>query len=155
MGSADYVTYIYRLTENDAKEVAQIGASIDTAKINVNEIVMESWVYLLGTYGGIKTYRFDDLGNFATSDTEFILERKTYVLTTTADLPVEISGEDNMLPKGSHIVLNATDNESYVTFTITETGQTGMMKIQRGDDYFVKIHGMDETECFEELPYAG
>lgn len=156
MASEDYVTYIYRLTETKAEEVAQIDASIDTGNINVNEIVMESWVYLLGTYGGVKSYRFDENGNYATSDTEYTFENNTYVLTTTTDLPVTIGESDSTLPAGSHIVLNATDDESYVTFTISETGQTGVLKVQRGEDFYnVTIAGMSENDCFEELPYAG
>lgn len=155
--SDDYVTYIYRLTDGRIEEIDQIGAAIDTGNINSDEIVMESWVYLLGTYGGVKTYTFDENQEFVTEDTEYILHRNEFVLTTTVDLPVTLEGADSILPAGSHIILNATDNETYVTFTIQETGQTGVLEVQRdeNDYYNVSINGMNENDCFEFLPYAG
>lgn len=157
MGSDDYVTYIYRLTDGVIEEIAEIDASIDAGNINTYGIVMESWINLLGTYGGVKTYHFDENGGFSTEDTEYVLKRNEFLLTTTVDLPVTLDEAPSTLPAGSHIILNATDNETYVTFTIQETGQTGVLEIQRDtNDYFtISINGMNENDCFEVLPYAG
>ena len=118
---------------------------------------MEAWVYFLGTYGGLKTYRFAPNHGFTTEDEEYILYDNEFVLTTTVDLPVTLEGVESTLPSGSHIVLTATDGESYVKFIIQETGQTGKMEVQRGTEetYKLTINGMDENECFEMLPYAG
>ncbi len=157
MASDDYVTYVYRLTEGVIEEVTQIGAAIDQGNVNSSKIRMESRVYLLGTYGGVQTYYFDENGEFVTDDTEYNLHRNEYVLKTTADIPVILEDAESILPAGSHIVLNATDGESYVKFTIQETGQKGMFDVRRDENeiYKILIDGMDEYDCFEELPYAG
>ena len=157
MASDDYVTFIYRLTNGVIEKVEEINASINKGNINAKEIVMESWVYLLGTYGGVKTYRFDENHDFVTEDTEYFLHRNQHALRTKAELPVTIGGAESILPAGSNIVLNATDGETYVKFTILETGQEGILNVQRtaGDYYNVTIAGQNEYDCFENLPYAG
>lgn len=157
MASDDCVTYVYRLTDGVIEEIAQVDGAVDAGNINSNEIVIESYVYLLGTYEGVKTYIFDENGGFSTADTEYILHQNEYVLTTKADLSVTLDGSESILPSGSHIILNATDNETYVSFTIQETGQTGVLEIQRAEDdfYNVTINGINENDCFEFLPYAG
>lgn len=156
MGSDDYVTYIYRLTNGVLEKVNEVYAAVDSGNINPHEMKMESWVNLLGTYGGVKKYYFDKNGEFVTKDTEYILEKNEFVLTTTADLPVVIEEAESILPAGSHIILNGTDGETYVKFTIQETGQKGTLEVQKedGNHYFL-INGMNENDCFEILPYAG
>ena len=79
------------------------------------------------------------------------------VLTAKADLPIILNEAESVLPSGSHITLTATDGESYVKFTIQETGQCGTLQLQRGtgESYAVYINGMNENDCFEFLPYAG
>ena len=155
--SDDYVTYIYRLTEGRIQEIDQLKGSISMGNINSDKIVMEFWVNLLGTYGGVKNYRFDENQEFVTEDTEYRLSENQVVLTTMVDLPVILEETDSILPAGSHIVLNSTDGERFVKFTIQETGQTGVLLVQRaeGDYYNVSINGINESECFEFLPYAG
>ena len=61
MGSDDYVTYVYRVTNGVLEKVNEVYAAIDAANINTHEIKMESWVFLLGTYGGVKNYHFDEI----------------------------------------------------------------------------------------------
>lgn len=157
MASDDYVTFLYRLTNGVIEEAVEVNAAIHAGNINPNEIVMEAWVYFLGTYGGFKTYRFAENHGFTTEDQEYVLHGNEFVLTTTVDLPVTLEGADSTLPAGSHIVLTATDGESYVKFTIQETGQNGKLEVQRGEEetYRLFINGIDEYECFEILPYAG
>ena len=157
MASDDYVTFIYRLTNGLIEKVEEINASVDEGNVNSREIVMESWVYFLGTYGGVKAYHFDENHEFVTEDTEYILHRNHFALRTKTELPVIIGGAESILPTGSNIVLNATDGETYVKFTIQETGQEGILNVQRaaGDYYNVTIAGQNEYDCFENLPYAG
>lgn len=154
--SDDYLTYIFRLTEGKLEKVDEIYAAIDEGNISAYEIRMETAIYFLGTYGGVKDYRFDESGEFVTDDSEYLLHRNECVLTTKADLPVTLEGAESILPAGSHIILNATDDESYVKFTIQETGQTGILMAERiEDEYYISINGMNENDCFEFLPYAG
>ncbi len=163
MASDDYVTSVYWLLEDAMLKIAEIDASIDAGNINSEGILMESWVYLLGTYGGLKTYHFDEnevAGRnnvLVTEDEEYILHRNEFVLTTTVELPVMLEEEESTLPAGSQILLTATDGETYVKFTIPETGQTGVLEVERSaEDYYnVSINGMNENDCFEFLPYAG
>lgn len=157
--SDDYETSVYRLTDGIIEKIDTFGSSIDAGNINAHEMKMETWIYFLGTYGGMKTYRFDEKGKLATSDTEYVLERNQYVLTTKTDLPVLLDGEDadSTLPSGSHIILKATDGETYVKFVVQETGQTGTMMVQRDPKEWsnITINGINENDCFEMLPYAG
>lgn len=155
--SDDYETTIYRLSDGVIEKVTEITAAVDQGNVNSDEILMESWVYMLGTYGGVKNYYFDDNGRFVTDDTEFLLHRNEYVLTTTKSLPVTLDNVESILPAGSHIVLNATDDETCVTFTIQETGQVGTLQVSRDENNYdhIVIDGMNENECFEILPYAG
>ena len=157
MASDDYVTYIYRLTNGVIEKTEEIYGAIDAGNINAHEVKMEFWVNILGTYGGTKNYHFDEDGNFVTEDTEYILGRNDYALTTTVELPVSINDVESMLPVGSHIIINATDGENYVKFTIQETGETGILNVVRDKEEYYKIFidGKTEDECFEMLPYAG
>ena len=155
--SDDYVTYVYRITDGLIDQVAQIYGAIDAGNINTNGILMKFWVDFLGTYGGVKKYYFDENLEFVTADTEYRLHNNEFVLTTKVDLPVTLEGSESILPAGSHIILNATDGESYAAFTIQETGQSGVLSVERdaNDYYSVSVNGMNEQECFEFLPYAG
>ncbi len=155
--SDDYMTTIYRLTDGNIEKMKELYVAIDSGNINPHEVTMEFRVNLLGTYGGIKNYHFDESGKFVTEDTEFSLHRNQYVLTSKVDLPVTLEGMESTLPAGSHIVLNASDGETYVKFTIRETGQKGTLFVERDREqyYRVLVNGMDENECFEMLPYAG
>lgn len=155
--SDDYKTYIFRLTEGKLEKIEEIYAGIDENNVNVREIRMEETIDLLGTYGGIKNYHFDENGQFVTYETEYLLQRNSFVLTTKVDIPVTLEGAESSLPAGSHIILFATDNETYVKFTIQETGQSGLMMVERNEnDYYqITINGMNEQDCFELLPYAG
>lgn len=155
--SDDYLTVIYRLTDGRLEKVDEVYAAIDGGNINTQQIRMEFWVNLLGTYGGVKDYHLNEKQEFVTEDAEFKLYNNKFVLTTLVDLPVVLEETDSILPSGSHIVINTTDNQTYVTFTIQETGQNGMLMVQRdeNDYYNISINGMNENECFEILPYAG
>lgn len=155
--SDDYKTYIFRLTDGKLEKVDEIYAGIDENNINIGEIRIRETIYLLGTYGGVKNYFFDESGAFVTNDTEHQLSKNTFVLTTKAELPVLLEGKESSLPAGSHIILTGTDDETYVKFTIQETGQQGQMMVERNEnDYYrITIGGMDENDCFELLPYAG
>lgn len=155
--SDDYKTYIFRVTEGTLEKVDEIYAAIDMGNISAYEIRMETAIYFLGTYGGVKSYHFDENGDFVTEDSEYLLYKNEYALTTTVDLPVTLEGAQSILPAGSHIILNATDDETYVKFTIQETGQTGVLQAERdeNDYYNLSINGMNENDCFEFLPYAG
>lgn len=155
--SDDYKTYIFRLTEGKLEKIEEIYAGIDENNVNVHEIIIEETIYLLGTYHGLKNYRFDENGKFVTEDTEYLLAKNEMVLTTKTDIPVILEEMESILPAGSHIVLTATDNETYVKFSIQETGQQGMMLVERNEnDYYqITINGINENDCFEMLPYAG
>ena len=70
---------------------------------------------------------------------------------------MSINDVESTLPAGSHIIINGTDGETYVKFTIQETGEAGILNVVRDKDeyYKISIDGKDENECFEMLPYAG
>ncbi len=157
VASDDFVTTIYDLSGGRIQQIAEIGASVDSGNINIHEVQMEFAIDLLGTYTGVKTYQITETGELQTEDTEYILHRNETVLTTTVDLPVVLEGGESTLPAGSHIILTVTDGETYAKFVIQETGQTGVISVERDSEeyYHFRVNGMDEWECFEMLPYAG
>lgn len=156
-GSDDYVTNVYRLTDGVLTRTDHVEASVDPGSVSPWKIDMERWVYVLGTYGGRQTYQFTEEGKLITEDTEYQLEGNDFVLTTKIDLAVTMEEQETTLPAGSHVVLTATDNDSYVKFVIRETGQSGSLKISRNakEYYRIVVDGRDEYDCFEILPYAG
>lgn len=157
LASDDYVTCIFRLTDGKLEKIAEADGAIDEKNINSDAIDLQRWVYILGTYGGTKTYHFAENGMLVTEDSEYELKNNAYVLTTKTGIPVTIDDTENTLPAGSHIILTATDEESYVKFTIQETGQTGKMTLSRTEDGFAFeiVDGKTEYDCFEVVPYAG
>lgn len=155
--SDDYDTYIYRLTEGKIQETGSVMAAIDTGNMNLEEIVMEERVNFLGSYDGQRIYRFNENHELETEETELNLWKNDKVLTTTIDLPVTLGEKQSVLPAGSHMIIKATDDQTYVKFIIQETGQTGVLNVTRAENdyYSISIDGKDEHECFEVLPYAG
>lgn len=156
-GSDDYVTNVYRLTDGVLTKTDHVEASVDPGSVSPWKIDMERWVYVLGTYGGRQTYHFTEEGKLVTEDTEYQLVGNDFVLTTKIDLAVTMEEQETTLPAGSHVILTATDNDSYVKFVIRETGQSGSLTISRNEKeyYRVVVDGRDEYDCFEVLPYAG
>lgn len=157
MASDDYMTDVFRLTDGNLESISAIEGAIDEKNVNSDSIDLERWVYILGTYGGTKTYHFAENGMLVTEDTEYELKNNAYVLTTKTGIPVTIDDTENTLPAGSRIILTATDGESYVKFTIQETGQNGKMLLSRTEDGFAFeiVDGKTEYDCFEVVPYAG
>ncbi len=155
--SDDYYTYVYRLTDGRIIEAGSTMAAIDTGNISTEAIVMEERVDFLGSYTGKRVYRFNEKHEFETEETEFDLQKNEFVLTTSTELSATLEGKEGILPVGSHLIIKATDNYTYVKFIIPETGQSGIMDVVRdeNDYYNISINGKDEHDCFKILPYAG
>lgn len=155
--SDDYYTYVYRLTDGKIREAGSTMAAIDKGNINLDTIIMEEKVDFLGSYTGKRTYRFNEGHELKTEETEFDLQKNEIVLTTSTELTVTLEGKEGILPVGSHVLIKATDDQTYVRFIIQETGQSGLMDVVRdeNDYYNISINGKDEHDCFKILPYAG
>lgn len=155
--SDDYVTNVYCLSDGVLSQTDHVEASVNPGSISPWKVDMETWVYILGTYGGKMSYHFTEEGKLLTEDMEYQLVENDFVLTTTTDLPVSMEEQETILPAGSHVILTATDNESYVKFVIQESGQTGTLYLSRNEKeyYRIIVDGKDEYDCFEILPYAG
>lgn len=159
LASDDYETYVYRLESGKLQEINWLRGRVDRNTLTADSFVLETPVYMLGTYQARKTYRMGEGGKFFTEGTEYAFWNNEFVLTTKTELPVTLEGADNILPAGSNIVLTATDDETYVRFRIQETGQEGILAVERNPDPEVypniTIDGKNENDCFELLPYAG
>lgn len=155
--SDDYYTYVYRLTDGMIQEAGSIMAAIDKGNINLDTIIMEERVDFLGSYTGKRTYQFNEEHELKTDETELDLQKNKIVLTTSTELSATLEGKEGILPVGSHMIIKATDNQTYVKFIIQETGQSGIMDVIRdeNDYYSISIDGKDEHDCFKILPYAG
>ncbi len=80
-------------------------------------------------------------------------------LVTKAEFPVRMDGApaDASLPIGTVIKPTETDGETWFRF-ITIDGDEGVITVGQPSEYdgaMFAIGGIDETDCFEYVPYAG
>lgn len=157
--SADYVTTLYRLEENQVTASDTIDAYYTHSTISAGKATMASDIYLMGTYTMERDYTIED-GKFIPENDLYTLVSTDYVseLTTTRELPVIINGEDVLLPVGSKVQMYQTDAESVVYLYVIDIGVVAELEIEKQDtEYFyeILIDGISENEYFERLPYAG
>lgn len=162
--SDDYVTSLYEITDGDIKFCDEMpGAGLDGGTINTESIILNVYLYTLGTYISKTEYEIDENGKFRQVDEMYHIgsenpTNNTAVLTTIQELPVVIDGMNTVLPAGSHISITGTDDVSIATFYDVDTQQEGEIHYERGegeDSWIIYINGCSEYDYFENLPYAG
>ncbi len=86
------------------------------------------------------------------SDHDWSNEYRT--LCTTCELPATVDGAAVTLAVGTRLVPSASDLESYVD-VLCEDGTTARLEIAvNTDNYGYLIAGMEDSACFEFIPYA-
>ena len=124
-----------------------------------------SRVYALGTYTGYKTYSVGNDGLPISEDKMYTLINEgmewEIALTSTCDLKVQISENggakyrEETLPEGTSFMPRRTDGETMIEMEL-EDGRNCIILLEKSKDgggYL--INGMEEYDCFEDLPYAG
>ena len=88
----------------------------------------------------------------------FTPNREWQGLTTMKELPVTVNGQQTMLPVGTSLFIDATDNAGTAWFTTDEASGAISGEIyyeRKEDDYQLYINGISEYEYFEMIPYTG
>lgn len=100
-----------------------------------------------------KEYKLD----YSSQDTE----EYRVTLTSTRELEVVMLDENGepgakeKLPSGTIFTILATDGESYVRTELDDGRQCRIYVEKQSDAWGWTVNGLDESECFEFVPYAG
>ncbi len=179
MESCDYATWLMRYAngelmlaespydDEESGDWLPLSCSGVVMDIDNGVITVEATVDILGTWGAKIPYRLSETafalervpGSVWTRDTSMLdPEYWGYcTLITTRELPVTFDGESapSTLEKGVKLATTQTDLETYVGF-VTEDGREGRIAVVRDtENWGWLIDGINESEFFEVVPYAG
>lgn len=136
--------------------------------VDGNKIVLAGYQDILGTYFGSRVFEFkDDMFTLA-DDGLWLFERdvideETWEFAGIApmqDIPVTFIADgvetEGVIAAGEKFLITASDKVSVVHF-ILQDGRTGCFAVEPDTEtgWGVKVNGMNETELFEVLHYAG
>lgn len=116
---------------------------------------------LLGTYIVFRHYQVGPDGLPKALEDIYSIVENDYSITSTVELPVQmhkgdresVLREQETLPSGTKYYLRKTDGKTFVEMEL-EDGRRCDILLEK-DDFFSKINGMDEVDCFEFLRYVG
>jgi len=118
------------------------------------QFTIASTRYLLGTYTATRPFAIGPDGVFAPVEGYgWTFDRNEFWLELRCDLDAIINEETVTLPAGSHILLSATDGESWVEF-LAEDYSTGRLSVSRSQNGWL-VDGVNEQDAFVTMPYAG
>ena len=111
--------------------------------------------YVLGTYGGKRDFAVNDQGLIAPVEgSVWSFEGNETWLKTVKELPVALEGVGSVLPAGTELSLTGFDGDT--AYFVTKEGTAGTILLEKNDSFWGwLIDGVEETEYFENLPYAG
>lgn len=161
--SDDFVTFLYEIVDGAAVKTWQsdMWVSVKPGAVGAEHLKLNKVVDVLGTYSAVADYHIDDKGELV-EDSE-VYEINTGIwglreLTVKKEVPVTIGGEKSVLGVGEKIRVVGTDNVGVVYVRNLKTGVEGEIEFTRGegeDSWQVLIDGVQDTEYFENVPYAG
>jgi hypothetical protein len=161
--SDDYYTNVYRLGGGASLEKTDETLGY-VRKVDGATIKVKDFIYVLGTYMSDCEFTLgDDMTLTPAGDGLWHVEdiegygNGTY-LTTKVALPVEWLEDGSYvvgtLSTGESIRITASDRET-VAYFVCKDDKEGRLYFETGDGWGLIINGMDEYDCFEELPYEG
>ncbi len=160
--SDDYVTFLYEITEGSIILRSSLeSVSLERGTVSAGGMTLLMRLGVLGNYDSLMEYGIGEDGALAQAEEVFEILQDGYawhVLTLVKELPVTMNGESAVLPEGSRIRITGTDNAGTAYFTEENTGDTGSISYEYGDEenvWELYIDGVSEYEYFEMLPYAG
>lgn len=160
MASDDYLTYVYEITDGQIMKTYESGdfATVRQGTVTLQGMQLGVRVDALGTYTAYGDYvltqegTLEQAGQWYTIDTVY----DSQVLTTVQELPVTADNGDTVLPAGSRLRIIGTDGQSIMRYRLENSVEEGEIHFTRGEENWqIIINGVNETEYFEELPYAG
>lgn len=176
-GSDDYFTYAWRW-DGELREISFTGElrygndgsaqnCLDGAvegigmpedgSDSVPAISVGSFIYMLGTYGGHRSYALGEDGAIAPmADSVWTFTNNEVYLETAAALPATMeNGGSTELPAGTKLVLTGTNAVDTMWF-MTESGEAGSLSVkQDASSGSWLVGGINENDAFVSLPYAG
>lgn len=160
--SDDYVTFLYEITDGTITLRSSLeSVSLERGTVSAGAMTLVMRLGVLGNYDSLMEYEIGEDGTLAQTEEVFEILQDGYawhILTLVKELPVTIDGEAAVLPEGSRIRITGTDNAGTAYFTEEDTGETGSISYEYGDEenvWELYIDGVSEYEYFEMLPYAG
>lgn len=157
--SDDYITQLIEVTNGNLEKLDTIEGEI--LSMSNDAVVVNVYVYALGTYKGRRTYTFSE-GKMQPEGERFTFaSRKEEPSRTGIVLKKELSvciDEDGTMTEtkldaGTTLYPVNSDGETVVGFEL-EDGTYGEITFER-QEYIIYIDGVSEYDLFEELPYAG
>ena len=124
----------------------------------VERMELGTRIDVLGTYTAYSNYILAEDGTLHQEGEWYSIGStyETHILTNIRELPVTVNGQKTVLPAGSKIRLTATDGKGLVRYQRIDSVEEGEIAFTREEDgWSVYIDGVQETEYFEDLPYAG
>ncbi|MBR6771637.1 MAG: DUF3298 domain-containing protein [Lachnospiraceae bacterium] len=160
MASDDYVTYVYEITDGQIRQTQEplSGTAIKEGTVTVERMELGTRIDVLGTYTAYSNYILAEDGTLHQEGEWYSIGStyETHILTNIRELPVTVNGQKTVLPAGSKIRLTATDGKGLVRYQRIDSVEEGEIAFTREEDgWSVYIDGVQETEYFEDLPYAG
>ena len=158
--SDDFETYVYELSADGAVQTADVWAALDGKNIGMDGMRLRFSLDVLGTYISRMSYALTEDGGLEPLEEiyTFTPNREWQGLTTVKELPVTVNGQQTMLPAGTSLFIDATDDAGTAWFTTDEESGAISGEIhyeRREDNYQLYINGISEYEYFEMIPYTG
>ena len=158
-GSDDYVTYIYRLNNGEITKV-YLDGSVETVD-GSGAVRLTCQVDIMGTWGGVCTYRMGTDGAFTLASDYTLLridEAWQYnAVTTQKDglVATQADGTETTLPAGTKLLGLRTDLQTYVLCEREDGTRVTVAYEKNTAEWGWLVQGEPESAWFGEVPYAG
>ncbi len=161
--SDDFVTFLYEFAEGGLRERSRLeGVRLRDGSFRRECMTLYKHVNVLGSYDAKMDYRITEEGTLEQIGNIYVIpENPVYrkVLTAVREVPAAVGEEETALPAGSRIRITGTDDEDTAYFVNEDTGEEGSISFVRGngkeDHWSIFIDGIQDTEYFDMVPYAG
>lgn len=131
---------------------------------NPENFVLYTRMDILGTYTAFRRYQVGENGIPEALDSVYTIINYDrgwgeYAITSKVELTVQMYADggmrrvDETLPAGTKFYLRRTDGKSFVEMELEDGRRCDILF--ETEDYFSKINGINESECFDGLMYAG
>lgn len=155
--SDDYLTSVYEVTGGELRKCDELNnARLNGMQMGTDEVSVDVVINMLGTYSAGMVYSLNSEGMLEQKNNVFDINTSNSMLVMK-ELPVVLDGEETKLSVGTEIVVIGTDNIDTVYFELVESGETGEISVEAGDNEYgtLYIDGVSEYEYFDMIPYAG
>lgn len=151
---------VYDLSNGDPKYVDVLPGAYLYVITTPDTFLMSNTMDLLGTYPVYRLYRVGENGLPESLDDEYVVEDGLQ-LTSVRELEATMldengkPGEKEKLPSGTVFTITGTDGETYVRMKLDDGRQCRLYVEPKAEGWGSTLDGVDESECFEFVPYAG